>query len=244
MFCHLHEIVTKFKNKRLLHMLMTAYQMAFLGLNKLTQQGMAKTINEGAKGMHIPLQGEPYRIKYDGRMDTPSKLEGVHFTRMGVNGPNAYALGIVQATKNPDGFATYLPDDNISRLLQQTLPIPDFAREQLGLQHAPKTNPNTGKQEKKYHKNAYSYAKYARAGYIKSAAKAIYGKVENEARNAMAKIRAVYQTGKGFFRGVKEYQGQDSKSNVISLDAYRAAREHRKYAVQSASGSTLEERVA
>lgn len=241
MFCYLHEIVTKFKNKRLLHCLMTAYQMAFLGLNKLTQQGMVKTINEGAKGMHIPLQGELYGVKYNGRLDTPEKLE-LHFKRMG--GGLDYARLLLAVTKSPVGFSDYLPDENSARGLQQSLPIADFSREQTKLPHnTSQENPNTGKQEKKYHKNAYSYTKYARAGYLKSAAKAIYGKVENEARNAMAKIRAVYQTGKGFLRGVKEYKSQDSKSNIVSLDAYRAAREHRKY-TSNESSATLEDRVA
>ena len=218
---------------------------AYTGLRLITQQDLAGIINDNAKGKHLPMQSGMYDTpKYSGILRTSEELK-LHLARMGAGGDGAYAHLILAATKNPDGLATYLPDDNASRGSQQSLPIAEFSRDQSKLQHVPsQTNPNTGKQEKNYHRNAYSYAKYAGIGYFKHAAKAVYGKVESEIMNAVAKMRAVYQSSKGFLKGNKVYKGQDNApSNVISLDAYRAARERRKY-IPLAPSATLEQKVA
>ena len=222
------------------------YQMDVLGLRALTQQGIARMINEGARNLHTPLQGAESYARYSGNLDTPEKVK-LHLVRMGAGGDGAYASLMLLATKNPYGLADFLPDDNAAKGLQKSLPIADFSREQPGFNHGmPQFNMNDGRpQEKKYHRNSYSYAKYARIAYLKSAAKALYGKAGSEIANAMAKIRGVYQSSKGFLRRNKEYKGQDNaQSNVVSLDAYRAAREHKKYTSPDIPSATLEQKVA
>lgn len=232
-----------FKKCRSIYVVMS-YQTKSLGLKLITQRDIAEMIGDSARSIHTPLQsGEFYNTRHNGSLNTPEKLK-LHLARMGAGGDGAYAALILLATKSPDGLATYLPDDNYSRGLQQSLPIPDFSRDQsrLGRDNS-QTNPNTGKQERKYHGNMYAYSKYARIGHLKSAAKAAYGKVESEIAKAIGKIKEVYQSSKGFLR-TKAYKGQDVSSNVVSLGDYRAVRENMKYVAQKAPSATLEEKVA
>lgn len=173
---------------------MPTYQMVSLNLTGLTQQGIAQGIKDIARNLHIPLQGsEFYDIKYRGTLDTPDKVK-LHLIRMGAGGDGAYANLLLDATKRPQGLSDYLPDDNAARCLQRTLPISDFSREQPRLNQGVN---NSKPHEKKYHLNIYSYAKYARIAYIKSAAKAAYGNAKAEIKNAVAKV---YNSGRGFFR--------------------------------------------
>ncbi|MBI2542108.1 hypothetical protein HYV80_05350 [Candidatus Woesearchaeota archaeon] len=218
---------------------------AYKGLRLITHQDLVGMIAGKSRGSDNPMQSELYSTpRYSGTLKTPEDFK-LNLARMGTGGDGAYAALILLATKSPEGLSTYLPDDNPSRGLQQSLPVPDFSREQSKLQQGiSQTNPNTGKREKEYHRNVYSYAKYAGVGYLKSAAKAVYGKVGDEVRNAMAKIRGVYQSSKGFLRRNRTYAGQSNASNVVSLDAYRAARENKRYAAQNPSSGTLEEKVA
>lgn len=196
----------------------------------IKQQDLSRMIDKLAKNVPNASHTEPYKGKALGSpatLDTYEKLN-LHFARMGVGGDGAYAAVLLLISRNPE-LAIYLPEDSVARESKQTLPLAELSRDQSGFvqQTMPQTDFNNNKpQERNYKNNPYSYARYVKVGYFKSAAKAAYSRIEKEIRDAVTKIKGVYQSSRGFLRSGKNYRGQDNvpSGNVILLDSYRRAK--------------------
>ena len=133
---------------------------------------------------------------------------------IGALGPDGKGLAL-KALNQYRELTRYVPYDDVTRQFTQTLP--ELVRDDLGFmeQKVPQISFGNKTQVKRYHNNPYSYVKYVRAGYIKSAAKSAYSRIEKEIEDAVAKIKGLYNSGKGVFKS-KRAHGQGSLEQMLA----------------------------
>lgn len=132
---------------------------------------------------------------------------------VGALGPDGKELAM-RALNQYRELIRYVPYDDVTRQFTQTLS--ELARDNSGFMEQKVPQIDLKPQKRRYHSNPYQYTKYARAGYLKSAAKSAYSRIEKEIKDAIAKIKGIYNSSKGIIRNNRVYKGQGSLEQILA----------------------------
>ena len=203
----------------------------------LAKQYIDRQLN-GLVGTARNTSIEPYKpVKNTGTIRTEDWA--IYAAESG-SGEVRMALWLARAN-NPE-LTKLMPE--IYTIARHSRKLAEEDRDQSGLQQTKVNIPQNHEPQKNgYKSNPYSYVPYSKGKiYLKSALKKVYSGIEEEVKKLFSKMRSIYQSSSGVIRDRKRYEGRNepTKDNVLSLDAYRKARERRAY---NPPQGTLEERL-